>query len=149
MRRGLTVEDRSLSVVSRVVGTVRIAVGLAGAFMVVIFAWTVIQIQGLGWTAAPRVSVQITPAISRLSLDERGTDAWATIDNPNPIPVDVTIRVRGFDITDNFVIEKTVGPYHNLPAGGSRPIQVYLDATPLKSVTFESVAVDPVDSDRP
>jgi hypothetical protein len=69
--------------------------------------------------------------------------------HPNPTPVDVTIRVRGFDITDRPVIEKTVGPFRNLPAGGTRSIQAYLDTTPLKSVTFEAVAVNPVDSDRP
>jgi hypothetical protein len=95
------------------------------------------------------VSVQITPGGSRLSPDERGTDASATIDNPNPIPVDVTIRVRGFDLTDHPVIAKTVGPLPHVPAGGFRPIQVHLEATPLKSVTFETIAVDPVDSDRP
>jgi hypothetical protein len=95
------------------------------------------------------VSVKITPAISQLSRDERGTDAWTTIDNPNPMPVDVTIRVRGFDITDRPVIEKTIGPFHHVPAGGTRPIQAYLDTTPLKSVTFEAIAVHPVDSDWP
>jgi hypothetical protein len=126
-----------------------IAVGLAGAFMAVISVWTLIQIRGLGWTAAPRLSVQITPAISGLSLDERGTDASVIIDNPNPMPVDVTIRVRGFDITDRPVIEKTIGPFHHLPAGGTRSIQAYLDTTPLKSVTFEAIAVNPVNSGRP
>jgi hypothetical protein len=59
-----------------------IAVGLDGAFMAVISVWTLIQMRGPGWPVAPQVSVQITPGISILSLDERGTDAWATIDTP-------------------------------------------------------------------
>ena len=73
----------------------------------------------------------------------------ATIDNPNPMPVDVTIRARGFGVTGRHCIERTVGPFRGVPAGGTRDIQVYLDATPLKSVTFEAIAVNPVDPDRP
>jgi hypothetical protein len=125
-----------------------IAVGLAAAFLAVISAWTLILMRGPVWTAAPRVTVQITPAISLRAPDNRGTDALATINNPNPMPVDVTVRVRGFDITDRPCIEKTIGPFH-LPAGGIRDIQAYLDATPLKSATFEAIVVNSVDSDRP
>jgi hypothetical protein len=129
-------------------GRRQIVVGLAAASLAVISAWTLILMRGPVWTAAPRVTVQITPAISLRSPDERGTDASATINNPNPMPVDVTIRVRGLDITDRPVIEKTIGPLH-FPAGGIRDIQAYLDATPLKSVAFEAIAVNPVDPDRP
>jgi hypothetical protein len=126
-----------------------VAVCLGVVLVVVIFSCTFIMMRGAGWTAAPRVTVQVSPPISLRSPDQRGTDALATINNPNSVPVDVTIRVRGFDITDRPVIEKTIGPFHNVPAGGNRPIQTYLDATPLRSVTFEAIAVDPVDSDRP
>jgi hypothetical protein len=63
--------------------------------------------------------------------------------------VDVTVRVRGLDIADNAVIEKTLGPFHNVPARGIRDLQVYLDATPLKSVTFEAIDVTPSDSVGP
>jgi len=117
-------------------------VGLPGAFLAVIAVWIFIWMRN----SAPRLTVQITPAIVLRSPDERGTDASAMIENPNPVPVDVTIRVRGFDISDRPVIEKTIGPFYHLPAGGSRPIQAYLDTTPLKSVTFEAIAVKPVDS---
>jgi Rubredoxin metal binding domain len=130
-------------------GRRRIAIGFAAVFLAIITAWILIQIRGRVWPAAPRLSVQITPAVSGLSADERGTDASAIVDNPNPMPVDVTIRVRGFDITDRPVIEKTIRPIRNLPAGGMRTIQAYLDATPLKSVTFEVIDVNPVDPDRP
>jgi hypothetical protein len=126
-------------------GRRRIAVGLAAAFLAVISAWTLILMRGPGRAAAPRVTVQITSAFSVLSADEKGTDALATIDNPNPMPVDVTVRVRGFDITDRRVIEKTIGPFRNVPAGGNRPIETYLDATPLASVTFEAIVVTPKD----
>lgn len=126
-----------------------IAVGLAGAFLAVISVWIFTQVRGPAWAAAPRVAVQITPGISVRSPDESGTDAWATTDNPNPMPVDVTIRVQGFDITDRPVIEKTIGPFRNVPAGGNRDVQAYLGATPLKSVTFEATAVNPVDPRRP
>ena len=125
------------------------SVSLAGALIAVAAAWALIHLRGLTWTATPPLSVQITPAISLRSPDDRGTDARATIVNPNPMPVGVTIRVRGFDITDRPGIEKTIGPFPNLPPGGSRSIHAYLDATPLKSVTFEAVAVNPVDADRP
>jgi hypothetical protein len=125
------------------------SVRLAGALIAVIAACALIHLHGLAWTATPPLSVQITPAISLRSPDDRGTDAWATIVNPNPMPVDVTIRVRGFDITDRPHIEKTIGPFPRLPPGGSRSIQAYLDATPLKSVTFEAVTVNPADADRP
>jgi hypothetical protein len=116
------------------------------AFLAAISACTFVLTRRLGPTAAPGLRVQITPAVSMLSLDQRGTDALATIDNPNPVPVDVIVRVRGFDMTDRAVIKTTIGPFRNVPAGGSRPIQAYLDATPLKSVTFEPIAVNPIDS---
>src|SRR5262245_60272947 len=80
-----------------------VTVGLAGAFVAAIFAWTLIRIRAPGATAAPRVSVQITPGIAIRSPDNRGTDALATVANLNPVPVDVTVRVRGFDITDRPV----------------------------------------------
>jgi hypothetical protein len=126
-----------------------IAIGLAGALMAVGCAWALIQMRGPGQPAAPRLSVQITPGVPHLAPNASGTDTSATIDNPNPMPVDVTIRVRGFDITDRSVIEDTIGPFRNVPAGGFLPIQAYLDATPLKAVTFEAIAVKPVKSDRP
>lgn len=129
-------------------GRRRIAAGLVAALLAVASAWTLILMRGPAWTAATRVTVRISPAISLRSPDERGTDALATINNPNLMPVDVTIRVRGYDITDRPVIEKTIDPFH-LPAGGTRDIQAYLDATPLQSVTFEPIAVNPIESDRP
>jgi hypothetical protein len=121
-----------------------VAVGVALASLAVATASTLIGIRVIGWNAAPGVTVQITPGFSCLSRDERGTDAFATVKNPNRMPVDVTLRVRGLDITERPVIEKTVGPFRNIPAGGARDVQVYLDATPLTSVKFETVAVRPV-----
>jgi hypothetical protein len=126
-----------------------VIVVFVGVFMTVVFTCALIQIRGFGWTAVPRMGVKITPGISARSSDDRGTDAWSSIENPNPVPVDVTIRVRGFDIADRAVVEKTIGPLRNLRPGAVRPIETYLDATPLKSVTFDAVAVDPADADSP
>jgi hypothetical protein len=126
-----------------------VIVVLVGVFMAVACACALIQIRGFGWSAGPGMSVKITPGISARSNDDRGTDAWSSIENPNRVPVDVTIRVRGFDIADRAVVEKTIGPIRNLRPGAVRPIETYLDATPLKSVTFDAVAVDPADAARP
>ena len=98
---------------------------------------------------APKTIVVVTSGIHRLSPDGRGTDAEATIDNPNPMPVDVTIRVRGLDIANRVVAEKTLGPYRGLPPGTARDIRTSFDMTPLASVTFEAVDVAPTDPDRP
>jgi hypothetical protein len=120
-----------------------IAVGLAALLLAIIAAGAIIAIRGLGWTPGPQLTVQITPAVSARSADDRGTDAWATITNSNAIPVDVTVRVQGFDISRRPFIEKRMGPFRHLPPGGSRDIQVHLDTTPLESVTVEPFAAAP------
>jgi hypothetical protein len=126
-----------------------VIVAFVGVFITVACAGAFFKIRGFGWSAAPGLSVKITPGISARSNDDRGTDAWSSIENPNSVAVDVTIRVRGFDIADRAVVEKTIGPIRNLRPGAVRPIDTYLDATPLKSVTFDAVAIDPADTDRP
>ena len=126
-----------------------VIVVLVGVFMTIAFTCALIQIRGFRWSGGPGLSVKITSGISARSNDDRGTDAWSSIENPNLVAVDVTIRVRGFDIADRAVVEKTIGPLRNLRPGAVRPIETYLDATPLKSVTFDAVAVDLADTDRP
>jgi hypothetical protein len=86
----------------------------------------------------------VTSSVFFLSADERGTDAYATIDNPNRVPVNITVQVRGYDIADHVVIEETIGPVRRIAPGGSSPIQAHLAATPLHSVTFEAVDVHPI-----
>jgi hypothetical protein len=120
-------------------------VSLAAVLGIGAFAWT----RYFGRNPAPRPIIVVTPGVSRLSPDARGTDVAATLDNPNPMPVDVTIRVRGLDITNRVVVEKTLGPYRGLRPGTRRDIGTHLSATPLETVTFEPIDVAPTDLDRP
>ena len=92
---------------------------------------------------ASGLSAQVIPGNFGYSADRRGTDAAATIENSNPVAVDVTVRVRGFDITNRAVAEQTLRPYRNIPPGGTRPIRAYFDMTPLRNVVFEVVEVIP------
>lgn len=121
-----------------------IVLGVGAALLVVASTCALIGIRRIWWPPAPRLSIQISAGICLRSPDQRGTDALASINNPNSVPVDVTLSVRGFDITDRSVVEKTIGPFRNLPAGGNRAVQAYIDGTPLKSVAFEAVRVTPV-----
>lgn len=109
----------------------------------------VVWVGFVGRGRSPLLTVEVTPGVSRLSPDARGTDVVATIDNPNPMPVDVTVRVRGIDIAKNVVAEATLGPYRGLRPGAVRPIRHHFATTPLDSVAFEAVEVTPSDLDGP
>src|SRR3954454_8440078 len=60
-----------------------------------------VAVGALAWTTRllfpgePTLDVQVTPGGVRLALDERGSEVSATIDNPNPVPVDVTVLIVG------------------------------------------------------
>jgi hypothetical protein len=82
-------------------------------------------------------NVLVTSDGVALSRDGRGTDAVGTIQNQNAFPVEVTVVAIGRDYSENAVLETKLGPYRIKP-GGSRPLQVYLDATPLKWVEFDA-----------
>jgi hypothetical protein len=125
--------------------TVRIAALLAAAIAVSGLVWVMVST----WRARSTMGVQVSSGGQLPSPDARGTDIWATIDNPNPMPVDLKVRVRAYDITHRVVLEKILGPFRRVPPGESYPIQAYLDATPLDSVTFEAVDVEPTDPPSP
>jgi hypothetical protein len=81
----------------------------------------------------------------RLALDERGSEVSATIDNPNPVPVDVIVLVMGHDITDRVVVQEKAGPYRRIPPGGPHVIQARLEATPLEKISVKTLEVRPSD----
>ncbi len=114
----------------------------------IVIAWLLATSGPLSRKPDPRSIVLVTSGASWLSADERGTDASAIIDNPGSAFVNVTVKVRGLDLANRVVIEKTLGPYRNVPPGGHRPIETYLDATPLESVAFDVVAVESIKSKR-
>jgi hypothetical protein len=84
-----------------------------------------------------------TSAGFRLSLDQKRTEVTGFIDNQNPVPVDVTVRVRGHDFGGNVVADFESGPFRKLAPGSSLPIQATLDLTPVKSVSIDVVEVAP------
>jgi hypothetical protein len=90
--------------------------------------------------------VQVTVDAVLRSADGRGTDVLGTIHNPSRQPLAMMVRVRGYDIADRAVLERTVGPFRNVRPGQPYAIQAYLDAVPLKTATFEPVDVHPADS---
>jgi hypothetical protein len=90
--------------------------------------------------------VQVTVEAVLRSADGHGTDVLGTIQNSNRGPVAMAVRARGYDIGDHVVVERTIGPFRDVGPGKPYPIQAYLDATPLKSVTLEPVEVQPVDA---
>lgn len=118
---------------------VRLAAALAATIAVSALVWALRPGRG----ASPAMGVRVTSGGSFLSADERGTDVSATIDNPNPVPVNVTVRVRGYDITDRVVVEEIIGPFRHVPPGGPYPIRAHLETTPLKDVTLEAVDIHP------
>jgi hypothetical protein len=97
----------------------------------------------------PAMRVQVTSGGSILSRDATGTDVMALIDNPNPVPVDVVVRVRGYDISDRVVVEQRIGPFRRVPPGGPYPVEGHLATTPLKSVSFDAVDVRPTAPPEP
>jgi hypothetical protein len=104
------------------------------------------------WTVRPRpdplvrANVRVTSGGFLLSRDERGTDVTGFIENLNPVTVDVTVRARGYDIAGRPVAEATLGPITCAPDGQPYPISVYLDCTPLDSVTLDATSVSRVDT---
>ena len=76
-----------------------------------------------------------------LASDARRTDVTGYIDNDSDFPVNVIVRVRGFDHGDNLVSDIEVGPYRDLLPGTSQRIGAVLGLTPVKSVTMDVVEV--------
>jgi hypothetical protein len=120
-----------------------VAVRFAGSLAAMIAVLALIWVMRPGPGPSSVMGVQVTADGFLVSVDARGTDVWATIDNQNPVPVDVAVRVRGYDIGDHIVVEKMIGPFRRVPPGGSYAIQTHLTTTPLKSVTLEAFDVHP------
>jgi hypothetical protein len=118
---------------------------LAGVLAVLVVVGALAWVARLLFPGEPRLDVQVTPGGVRLALDERGSEVSATIDNPNPVPVDVTVLAMGHDITDRLVVQEMAGPYRRIPPGGPHVIQARLDATPLERVSFKTLEVRPSD----
>ena len=120
----------------------RAVMALAAVIAASVVVWAVRH--GTARSAVMRVRVTLTGFL--LSRDAKGTDVSATIDNPNPVPVSLKIRIRGYDITDRVCLEETIGPFRRIPPGVPYPIDVHLGTTPLKSVDVEAVDVQPVET---
>ncbi len=122
--------------VARRIGAVAAAIAIAA-----IVVWAAFVRNDAGSDPRLAANVQVTPGNFGLAADQQGTDANATIDNKNSVPVDVTIVAKGFDIADNLVVEKTIGPIRRVLPGATVPVKTHFTATPLKIVTFEAIRV--------
>lgn len=105
-------------------------------------AWAILGRGKGGGDPRLAANVQVTPGNFGLSPNQQGTDAQATIDNKNSVPVDVTIVVKGIDYGDNVAIERTIGPIRRVAPGTTVPVRTHFTTAPLKAVTFEAIRVE-------
>lgn len=82
-------------------------------------------------------NVHIGSSTHKVSADGRGTDVSGTFTNKNLVPVDVTVRIEGLDITDTVVVSHVLGPFKNIPSGRTHGFTHRFETTPLKTVRFE------------
>ncbi len=122
------------------------------AAVLVLAALAIAAVIGGTVAAWPGIDPKLTAGVTatstgfRPSADGRRTDATASLDNANAVPVDVFVRVQAYDHADRIVSDETIGPILKLAPGESRTIRHSLDLTPVQSVTFDVIEARPAAS---
>jgi hypothetical protein len=113
-------------------------VGLAAGALA-LMGWLGAAGDGTDWAA----KVTVSPGGIRLSADGRGTDVFGLLDNANPVPVDVTVRVVARDVAGDTIAREVAGRYRGVEPGRTLPIRHFIDSTPLETVEFEVIEARP------